>query len=92
MAEEILNFGIPNTSTNIIKVLGVGGGGCNAVSYMYEEGIRGVDYILCNTDAQAMENSPVPVKIQLGATLTEGRGAGNNPERGEEAAKKTMKT
>ena len=87
MVEEILNFGIPNTSTNIIKVLGVGGGGCNAVSYMYEEGIRGVDYILCNTDAQAMENSPVPVKIQLGATLTEGRGAGNNPERGEEAAK-----
>ena len=87
MAEKILNFGIPSTSSNIIKVLGVGGGGCNAVSYMYEEGIRGVDYILCNTDAQAMENSPVPVKIQLGATLTEGRGAGNNPERGEEAAK-----
>ena len=87
MADEILNFGIPSTSTNIIKVLGVGGGGCNAVSYMYEEGIRGVDYILCNTDAQAMENSPVPVKIQLGATLTEGRGAGNNPERGEEAAR-----
>ncbi len=87
MAEEILNFGLPSTSSNIIKVLGVGGGGCNAVSYMYEEGIKGVDYVLCNTDAQAMQNSPVPVKIQLGVTLTQGRGAGNNPERGQEAAK-----
>ncbi len=87
MAEELLNFSFPKSSSSIIKVLGVGGGGGNAVSHMCEEGIRGVDYILCNTDAQAMQNSPVPVKIQLGVTLTEGRGAGNRPEMGEEAAK-----
>ncbi|NOY95316.1 MAG: cell division protein FtsZ [Chlorobi bacterium] len=87
MTEELLNFSFPKSSSSIIKVLGVGGGGGNAVSHMCEEGIRGVDYILCNTDAQAMQNSPVPVKIQLGVTLTEGRGAGNRPEMGEEAAK-----
>ena len=87
MAEEFVNFNFPKSSSSIIKVLGVGGGGCNAVTHMYKEGIAGVDFILCNTDAQAMENSPVPVKIQLGVTLTEGRGAGNRPEMGEEAAR-----
>lgn len=87
MAEELLNFSFQKISSNIIKVLGVGGGGCNAVSHMYQEGITGVDFILCNTDAQAMQNNPVPIKIQLGVTLTEGRGAGNRPEMGEEAAK-----
>ncbi|NQU84670.1 MAG: cell division protein FtsZ, partial [Mariniphaga sp.] len=87
MADELVNFNFPKTSSSIIKVMGVGGGGCNAVSHMYQEGIAGVDFILCNTDAQAMENSPVPVKIQLGVTLTEGRGAGNRPEMGEQAAK-----
>ncbi len=86
MAEELLNFNFPKSSSNIIKVIGVGGGGCNAVSHMFEEGIRDVDFILCNTDAQAMQNSPVPIKIQLGVTLTEGRGAGNDPGKGEEAA------
>lgn len=85
---ELVNFQFPRTSSSsIIKVIGVGGGGCNAVSHMYEEGIAGVDFIICNTDGQAMENSPVPVKIQLGVTLTEGRGAGNQPQMGEEAAR-----
>ena len=87
MIEELVNFQFSKTSSSIIKVIGVGGGGCNAVNYMFEEGITGVDYIICNTDAQALETSPVSVKIQLGVTLTEGRGAGNQPEMGEEAAK-----
>ena len=87
MVEELVNFQFPKTSSSIIKVIGVGGGGCNAVNHMFEEGIKGVDYIICNTDAQALEVSPVAVKIQLGVTLTEGRGAGNQPEMGEEAAK-----
>jgi cell division protein FtsZ len=84
---DLVNFQFPKASSSIIKVIGVGGGGCNAVSHMFEEGIAGVDFIICNTDAQAMENSPVPVKIQLGVTLTEGRGAGNMPQMGEEAAR-----
>ncbi len=84
---ELVNFQFPKTSSSIIKVIGVGGGGCNAVNHMYEEGIAGVDFIICNTDSQALENSPVPVKIQLGVTLTEGRGAGNMPQMGEEAAR-----
>lgn len=84
---ELVNFQFPKTSSSIIKVIGVGGGGCNAVNHMYEEGIAGVDFIICNTDSQALENSPVPVKIQLGVTLTEGRGAGNMPQMGEDAAR-----
>ncbi len=87
MAEEFVNFQFPKATSSIIKVIGAGGAGCNAVNHMFEEGIKGVDYIICNTDAQALENSPVPVKIQLGVTLTEGRGAGNKPEMGEEAAR-----
>ncbi|WP_321346869.1 cell division protein FtsZ [uncultured Draconibacterium sp.] len=87
MTEELANFQFPKAASSIIKVIGVGGGGCNAVNHMFEEGIKGVDYIICNTDSQAMDNSPVPVKIQLGTTLTEGRGAGNKPERGAEAAR-----
>ena len=87
MTGELVNFQFSKTSSSIIKVIGVGGGGCNAVNHMFEEGITGVDYIICNTDAQALEASPVSVKIQLGVTLTEGRGAGNQPEMGEEAAK-----
>jgi cell division protein FtsZ len=86
MIDEILNFGLEQASSSIIKVIGVGGGGCNAVKHMFEEGIVGVDFIICNTDAQAMQNNPVPVRIQLGVTLTEGRGAGNLPEQGEQAA------
>lgn len=87
MTEELVNFQFPKVSSSIIKVIGVGGGGCNAVGHMLEEGIKGVDYIICNTDSQALDSSSVPIKIQLGVTLTEGRGAGNQPEMGEEAAR-----
>ncbi len=87
MTEELVNFQFPKTSSSIIKVVGVGGGGCNAVSHMFEEGIKGVDYLICNTDSQALESSQVPIKIQLGVTLTEGRGAGNKPEMGEQSAR-----
>ena len=86
MIDELFNFGIEHANSSIIKVIGVGGGGCNAVKHMFEEGIVGVDFIICNTDAQAMQNNPVPIRIQLGVTLTEGRGAGNLPAQGEQAA------
>ncbi len=86
MTDKLVNFEFPKASSSIIKVIGVGGGGCNAVSHMCEAGITGVDYIICNTDSQALDISIVPVKIQLGITLTEGRGAGNQPEMGEQAA------
>lgn len=91
MIDELLNFGLEHSNSSIIKVIGVGGGGCNAVKNMYEEGIEGVNFIVCNTDAQAMQNNPVPVRIQLGVTLTEGRGAGNLPSQGEQAAIENLK-
>ncbi len=75
---------------SIIKIIGVGGGGSNAVTYMYKQGIVGVDYAICNTDAQAMSLSPVPVKIPLGASLTEGRGAGSKPEIGKRACMESI--
>lgn len=78
-------FDIPKEEKSIIKVLGVGGGGSNAVSYMYKQGITGVDFAICNTDNQAMETSPVPVKIRLGPELTGGRGAGSRPQMGKQA-------
>ena len=81
-----LSFDLPKNQSNIIKVIGVGGGGSNAINYMYSKGIKGVDYVVCNTDAQALENSNVPNKIQLGVNLTEGLGAGANPIVGEKAA------
>ncbi len=81
-----LNFDLPATANSIIKVIGVGGGGSNAVNHMFRQGIHGVDFMVCNTDAQALDASPVPTKIQLGYTLTEGRGAGSNPEKGRNAA------
>ncbi|MCH8902996.1 MAG: cell division protein FtsZ, partial [Bacteroidetes bacterium] len=81
----MIKFDMPKEQSSIIKVLGVGGGGSNAVSYMYEQGIKGVDSIICNTDSQALEMSPVPNKIQLGADMTEGLGAGSNPEVGKKA-------
>lgn len=84
--ENSLKFELPTNHSSIIKVIGVGGGGSNAVNYMYEMGIKGVDFIVCNTDAQALDKSPVPTKIQLGNTLTEGRGAGSIPEVGRNAA------
>ena len=77
---------MPKGSTSIIKVIGVGGGGSNAVNHMYDQGIKGVDFIVCNTDRQALDISPVPLKIQLGPSLTEGRGAGSIPEIGRNAA------
>lgn len=86
MNEDLMNFDLPVNKSSIIKVIGVGGGGSNAVNHMYRHGIKDVDFVVCNTDAQALENSPVQVKIQLGASLTEGRGAGNKPAIGREAA------
>ena len=86
MSSDIMNFDLEKSSGTIIKVIGVGGGGGNAVNHMFEEGIKDVGFMLCNTDAQALHNSPVPLKIQLGDSLTEGRGAGNKPETGREAA------
>ena len=80
------SFDLPKNKSNVMKVMGVGGGGSNAVNYMYKQGIKGVDFIVCNTDSQALEESPVPNKIQLGANLTEGLGAGANPEIGKLAA------
>ncbi|MCO6495184.1 MAG: cell division protein FtsZ [Bacteroidetes bacterium] len=77
---------LPKHQSSIIKVIGVGGGGGNAVNYMYDKGIIGVDFIICNTDAQALESSPIPNKIQLGSSLTEGLGAGSEPEVGKQCA------
>lgn len=81
-----MKFDLPKEQSSIIKVIGVGGGGSNAVNHMYRQGITGVDFIICNTDQQALDLSPIPNKIQLGSTLTEGRGAGSNPEVGKNAA------
>jgi len=81
-----MNFDLPVDRSSIIKVIGVGGGGSNAVNHMFRKGIRDVNFVVCNTDAQALLNSPVSVKIQLGESLTEGRGAGNKPEIGRQAA------
>ncbi len=86
MVEELINFELPSERSSIIKVIGVGGGGSNAVNHMFRRGIRDVNFVICNTDSQALNNSPVPVKIQLGESLTEGRGAGNKPEVGKQAA------
>lgn len=81
-----ISFDLPKNQSNVIKVIGVGGGGSNAVNHMYSLGIKGVDFVICNTDAQALQSSPIPNKIQLGVSLTEGLGAGANPEVGEQAA------
>lgn len=86
-----MNFDLPrDNASSIIKVIGVGGGGCNAVDHMYRQGIKGVDFAVCNTDQQALDKSPVPNKIILGATLTEGLGAGSNPEVGKNSAIESM--
>lgn len=82
---------LPKDRSSIIKVIGVGGGGGNAVNHMYREGITGVDFFVCNTDAQALDKSPIPNKIQIGDALTEGRGAGSNPEVGRKAAEENIK-
>jgi len=79
-------FDLPKNQSNVIKVIGVGGGGSNAINHMFQQGIKGVDFYICNTDAQALQNSGVPNKIQLGVNLTEGLGAGANPDIGEQSA------
>ncbi len=83
---ENFAFDLPKNQSNVIKVIGVGGGGSNAINHMFLQGIKGVDFVICNTDMQALENSMVPNKIQLGVSLTEGLGAGANPQVGEQAA------
>jgi len=90
MSDDIMNFELPVERSSIIKVFGIGGGGGNAVNYMYRLGIKDVNFVVCNTDSQALVNSPVSVKIQLGTSLTEGRGAGNNPETGRKSAQESM--
>ena len=84
-------FDLPSHHRSIIKVIGVGGGGSNAVNHMINEGIGGVDFVICNTDAQALEKGLAPIKIQLGVSLTEGLGAGENPSVGEQAALESEK-
>ncbi len=86
MTESIINFDLPEAGGSIIKVIGVGGGGGNAVNHMFHQGIKDVEFMICNTDAQVLADSPIELKVQLGASLTEGRGAGNKPEMGREAA------
>jgi len=81
-----ISFDLPKNQSNVIKVIGVGGGGSNAINHMFQQGIKGVDFIVCNTDSQALQNSSVPNKIQLGVNLTEGLGAGANPEVGQQSA------
>ena len=83
------SFDLPKNKSNVMKVMGVGGGGSNAVNHMFQQGITGVDFIVCNTDSQALDKSPVPNKIQLGVNITEGLGAGANPEIGKLAALET---
>lgn len=90
MIDGLINFNQFELTTPIIKVIGIGGGGGNAVEYMYRQGICDVDFVLCNTDSQILEHSPIPTIIQLGKTLTEGRGAGNRPEIGEAAANESI--
>ena len=86
MSDDIMNFDLPVERSSIIKVLGIGGGGNNAVNHMFEKGIKDVNFVVCNTDHQALTKSPVPIKVQIGESLTEGRGAGSKPEVGRQAA------
>lgn len=88
--DSILKFNLPKNQSSVIKVIGVGGGGSNAVNYMFEQGIVGVDFAVCNTDLQALEASPITTKIQIGEDLTEGLGAGANPEVGRKAAEESI--
>ncbi len=86
MSDDIMNFDLPVERSSIIKVLGIGGGGNNAVNHMFEKGIKDVNFVVCNTDHQALTKSQVPIKVQIGESLTEGRGAGSKPEVGRQAA------
>ncbi|MEY3376906.1 MAG: cell division protein FtsZ, partial [Bacteroidota bacterium] len=86
----MLQFDLPKEQSSIIKVIGVGGGGSNAVNYMHSLGIDGVDFVVCNTDAQSLATSQVPNKVQLGPSLTQGLGAGANPEIGRQATEESL--
>jgi cell division protein FtsZ len=86
MTDDIMNFDLPVERSSIIKVVGIGGGGNNAVNHMFEKGIKDVNFVICNTDHQALAKSPVPLKVQIGESITEGRGAGSKPEVGRQAA------
>ncbi len=86
MTDDLMNFDLPVERSSIIKVIGIGGGGNNAVNHMFERGIKDVNFVVCNTDHQALERSPVPTKVQIGESITEGRGAGSKPEVGRQAA------
>ncbi|MGB1294981.1 MAG: cell division protein FtsZ [Flavobacteriales bacterium] len=88
--DNSIEFVLPKNNSSVIKVIGVGGGGSNAVNHMFNLGVKGVDFAVCNTDSQALDSSPVPNKIQLGVTLTKGLGAGANPEVGEKAAQESL--
>jgi len=88
--EDLMNFDLPPEQSSIIKVIGVGGGGSNAVNHMYRKGIKDVNFVVCNTDAQALHNSPVTIKLQLGDALTEGRGAGSKADIGRDAAMESI--
>ena len=90
MVDGFINFNLNEKTPTIIKVIGVGGGGGNAVEYMYDKGICDVDFVICNTDYQALKNSPVPNKVQLGKIATSGHGAGNNPVMGEKSAEESL--
>lgn len=90
MMTEDFMYDLPKHRSSAIKVIGVGGGGSNAVNHMYQQGIEGVDFVVCNTDIQALSNSPVSIRIPLGKTTTEGLGAGANPEVGEQAALESL--
>ena len=91
MTDDIMNFDLPVERSSIIKVIGIGGGGNNAVNHMYERGIRDVNFVVCNTDHQALTRSQVPIKVQIGESITEGRGAGSKPEVGRQAAMENIK-
>jgi len=88
--DDGLQFNLPKNRSSVIKVIGVGGGGSNAVNHMKNVGVNGVDFMVCNTDAQALYHSPVANKVQLGASLTEGLGAGADPEIGRQAAQESI--
>ncbi len=90
MTEELMNFDLPVDKSSLIKVLGIGGGGSNAVNHMFRQGIKDVNFMVCNTDSQDLESSPVSVKIQIGESITEGRGAGSKPEIGKQAAQENL--
>ncbi len=90
MSDDLMNFDLPVERSSIIKILGIGGGGNNAVNYMYNHGIKDVNFVICNTDAQALTESPVPVKVQIGESLTEGRGAGSKPDTGKMSAEENL--